>query len=297
MSKIKMKLKISHTISEPPNLQEVQRRLADFEDDVLPYLPSKEAILARAKQRQLKKKALGGTFLSLLAVLCGVYWYNPAYEHYQVKTLKGQQELFYLSDGTTIHLNTDTQIEVIEGLRSRVLVLQQGEASFHVAHSSSPILKRFERQFKVVAGDMQVIDIGTVFNVLKHNQTDATVAVEQGEVAVTTKGPNQNMIHLVQGQSLSNQKQQLSRVHQVDLYTVKAWQSGDIVFNQVPLLDAIKSFQRYTDFDVEIQNPALQTIRITGQFKAQNYQKFMQVLPIVVELNVEKLSDKKWKIK
>lgn len=292
-----MALKSDSKTTESSCLQEVQRKLASFEDDVLPYLPSKEAILERAKQRQFKKKALGTSILSVFAVLFGVYGYNPVYEQFDVHTVKGQQHLLHLNDGTTIHLNTETHIQVQQRIRSREIIINQGEASFHVAHSKFEAFKFFERQFKVTAGQMQVIDIGTIFNVLKHNKTDATVVVEQGEVAVKIEGSDKAMIHLVQGQSLSNYHQDLQAIRAVDVYSVQAWRSGDIVLHQTPLIEAIENFQRYADFEVDIQNPELEKIQVNGQFKANNYQQFMQVLPAVFKLDVEKISDKQWQIK
>lgn len=291
-----MTLKSDNKATELTCLQEVQRKLASFEDDVLPHLPSKETILARAKQRHFKRKAIGTSILSVFGLLCGVYWYNPVYQQFDAQTLKGQQHLLHLRDGTTIHLNTDTQLQVKQRVRSREVILARGEASFNVAHPESALLKPFERQFKVTAGQMQVIDIGTVFNVYKHNQTDTTVVVEQGEVAVKIIGSDQAMIHLLQGQSLSNIQQNLGAVQTVDIDIVKAWRTGEIVLNQTPLSNAIANFQRYADFEVEVQHPDLAKIQINGQFKAHNYQQFMQALPAIVQLRVEKVSDKKWKI-
>jgi transmembrane sensor len=292
-----MKVKCNHKGLDSRSLHEVQLKLASFEDDILPHLPSKEAILARAKQRQLKRKALNGAILSVLGLCIGIYWYNPVYEQFDAQTVKGQQEVFKLADGSKIHLNTDTNIRVFQRLRSREVVLYKGEASFHVAHSDYKFFQYFERQFKVIAGNMDIVDIGTVFNVLKHNATDTTVVVEEGEVAVKIRGYDGVMLHLKQGQSVSNYQHQLGQVLKVEVPEITAWQSGEMILNQMPLLEAIENFQRYADFEVEIQDPDLNHLQVTGQFKSKNYQQFMQVLPIATTLNVEKISDNKWIIK
>lgn len=292
-----MNLKKTYKSNEIGDLQEVQRKLACFEDDILPFLPSKEAILARAKQRQLKKKVLGSSILSVLGLSIGLYWYNPVYQKIDAHTAKGQQDQLYLKDGSIIRLNSNTQIQVSERLRSREIVLKQGEASFRVAHPAYAWQKPFERTFKVAAGQMDIIDIGTIFNVQKHNATDATVAVEEGEVAVKIRGSQNAMIHLLQGQTLSNYRQQLGQITQADLYAIQAWQSGELVLNQISLGRAIANFQRYTDFDVQIQHSELAQLQVTGQFKTKNYQQFMQVLPAIADVKVEQIADKKWIIK
>lgn len=104
------------------------------------------------------------------------------------------------------------------------------------------------------------------------------------------------MIHLKQGQSLSNQNEKLNPMVHVDLDMVQAWQTGHIIFNQTPLSNALENFQRYSDFKVELSDPTLKKLPISGQFKAENYQNFMQVLPYVAEVKVSKSSENIWKI-
>ncbi|WOE32638.1 MULTISPECIES: FecR family protein [unclassified Acinetobacter] len=292
-----MAFKHEHKIVDTQCLQDTQRKLASFEDDILPYLPSKDAILVRAKQRQLKKRALTAAVLSIVAIGMAIFYANPVYQQLSVQTVKGGQKIWTLHDGSKIHLNTETKIHVLQRLRSQEILLQQGEASFQVNHSKYKFFQYFNRTFKVIAGEMEIVDIGTVFHVLKHNTTDATVAVETGEIAVKIGGSSAVMLHLIQGQSIRNHQQYLGKVSSVNLHEIKAWQSGEIVFNQMPLIKAIENFQRYADFSVQIENSELQHLQITGQFKITNYQKFMQILPILTAVSVEKISDKKWIIR
>lgn len=59
--------------AKKPNLNDIQQMLTSFEDDILPYLPSKDIILQRAKQRQLKKKLLRVSLLTMSGIFLGVY--------------------------------------------------------------------------------------------------------------------------------------------------------------------------------------------------------------------------------
>lgn len=292
-----MKIKRSKASFDSKNLQEVQRKLECFEDDILPFLPSKESILERAKQRQLNKKKLSSSVLAVFGFVVGMYCYNPEYKKFNVQTMKGEQSIYLLSDGSKIHLNTNTQIMVIEKIRSREIIMEQGEANFTVAHSANKLTKYFERSFKVHAGEMEVLDIGTIFNVLKHNDTDATVSVEQGEVAVKIQNSTDDMFRLFQGHMLTNKKKKLGKVQKIDLEMMNAWKTGEISFKQTTLIEAIESFKRYSDFEVYIKDQQLKSLEISGLFKAKNYQQFMQVLPMISNLKVEKINDKKWIIK
>lgn len=287
--------KISKNAKEH-SLYDIQSMIACFEDDVLPNIPSKAAILHRAKQRQLKKKVLGTSVFTLCSMLLGLYWYNPAYQQQYFMTQRGEQKNIQLGDGSHIKLNTDTDVRVKERLRSREILLNKGEASFHVAHAENKFLRHFERIFQVTAGDMLIIDIGTVFNVQKHSNSNATVTVLEGEVAVSILNHKNTMIHLTEGQSLSNQKLNFLKPVHVNLDRVQAWQKGHIVFDQTPLSTALKDFQRYADFTVQLQDIGPKDILINGQFKTHSYQSFIQALPYVASVRIEKISEQNWKI-
>lgn len=282
--------------NQPLHLNDIQKMLASFEDDILPNIPSKDAILQRAKQRKLKQKYIGGALFAICATCFGLYSVNPSYQQYTVATERGAQKTIRLSDGSQIMLNTESKILVQQKIRSRDIILQEGEASFHVAHAQGLLSGYFERTFQVNAGKMHIVDIGTIFNVQKLSATDASVSVLQGEVAVGILGDKKGMIHLKQGQSLSNQNEKLNPMVHVDLDMVQAWQTGHIIFNQTPLSNALENFQRYSDFKVELSDPTLKKLPISGQFKAENYQNFMQVLPYVAEVKVSKSSENIWKI-
>lgn len=279
-------------------LQDVQHQLSCFEEQILPLIPSKEVILTRAKQRQIERqykvKILGIAVFSLLGILACIYGLNPAYEQYEIKTLKGEQRSVSFGDGSEIQLNTNTHIQVQQRLRSREFQLNWGEASFSVTHMKYSWLNPFERRFEVIAGNMQIVDIGTVFNVEKINQTDARVAVIEGEVAVKIKDSNQPMRHLKQGQSLSNSQRDLTQPINLNIDQVSAWQSGQIVFEQTPLTEALQDFQRYADFEVQFSPSDLDDISLSGQFKINNYQQFMQILPKVAPVSVEQLTEQEW---
>ncbi|AOA57832.1 FecR family protein [Acinetobacter larvae] len=287
-----------HTPQEQEHysLQEIQHMISCFDAEVLPFIPSKEAVILRARQRRLKKQALLASTLGVVCAVVGLYAYNPSYQKQMFATRIGQQQEVTLTDGTTVLLNTNTQLEIRHHLRSRELTLVQGEASFSVQHSQQPLRRYFERAFSVQAGQLYVHDIGTVFQVQKHNATDATVSVQRGLVEVSTLGSDQAPVRLSTGQSLTNHVQQLQSIQWIDNDTVTAWQHGQLVFQHTPLAQALQQFQRYHDFKVSIASPALKQIPINGQFKTQNYQQFLTVLPQVAALKVEQVDANHWRI-
>lgn len=283
-------------VTRQPSLQDIQRMISCFEEGIMPNIPSKEAILQRAKQRQSKKQKINAIMLAMVGMVAGVYWYNPSYQQQDYATQFGEQKTVQLSDGSWVQLNTDTRVEVQQRLRSRELRLVQGEAVFNVAHGEYAVSRLLERRFTVTAGSVLVKDIGTVFNVDKASDTDIAVTVLQGEVDVSQINSSVPAITLKQGQSVTHGLTGFGPVESADVNAVSAWQSGLLVFDHIPLEQAIKDFQRYSHFTVDMPHSTVKTLPINGQFQAKNYQQFMQVLPHVASVNVQKISETAWRI-
>ncbi|MFC4953663.1 FecR family protein [Acinetobacter puyangensis] len=285
-----------NTVPSQHSLQDIQRMISCFEDEILPNIPSKEEILQRAKQRRLQRQKVGSSLLSLVGVAIGLYWYNPSYQQQSYVSQLGEQKQVMLSDGSQIELNTNTKITVQQHLRSREIVLLQGEAMFTVAHGQNPVSRLFERDFTVTAGDVWIRDIGTIFNVDKHRDDEVMVTVLEGEVEVRRLNGKSLSMHLTEQQSIHYQNEQFGPVKTIDGYAITAWQTGKIVFEQKPLQEAIHNFQRYSDFTVEIEYDQLKQIPINGQFQAKNYQQFMQALPHVAPVKIQKINEHHWKV-
>lgn len=102
-----------------------------------------------------------------------------AWQVTQGSLLEAQQEPLTaaLQDGTRIELSTTTTLAGLPAESNEVeLELRRGRASFDVTHDPS-------RQFRVHAGDVTVVVLGTRFSVERRAGT-VSVAVERGKVAV-----------------------------------------------------------------------------------------------------------------
>ncbi|HHP0305533.1 FecR domain-containing protein [Acinetobacter baumannii] len=277
-------------------LKDIQQMIACFEDNILPHISSKEEILQRAKQRRFNKTKAMSSVLAIFGMGVGLYWYNPILQKQHYTTSIGEQKQVLLIDGSQVSLNTNTKIDILQRLRSRELVLNQGEAIFTVAHGQNPVSRLFERSFTVTAGQVYIRDIGTIFNVHKLSDEDVIVTVLEGKVDVSGLKQKKPAIPLVQGQQVRYQPLGFSSVQQIETYRASAWQSGKIVFEQTRLEDALKEFQRYSKFDVMISNEQLKSIPVSGQFSVNNYEQFMQVLPQVAPVQVITHDHKQWRI-
>ncbi|MET1536941.1 FecR domain-containing protein, partial [Burkholderia sola] len=115
----------------------VDDALAPFADMLRRHLPTPEEIeQAAAQRRELRqRRALRAGSAAALAALALLLWADPALQRQTLATAVGQRQSWQLADGSEVQLNTGSRVHVAQHLRSRRLVLDQGEASFEVSHA------------------------------------------------------------------------------------------------------------------------------------------------------------------
>lgn len=184
-----------------------------------------------------------------------------------------------MADGSNVTLNTDSQIRVALSVAERHVELGRGEAFFEV--SKDP-----RRPFVVWAGAKRVIAVGTKFSVRREGD-DVEVVVTEGEVRVdggtAGQGPSGGGSAdvfltpgsiaragdagvLVQRKTLPEAEEQLG------------WRQGVLMFRDQTLEAAIAEFNRYNMRKIVIQDPAIATLKIEGNFRATNVEAFVRLL-------------------
>jgi transmembrane sensor len=193
----------------------------------------------------------------------------------------GEQSVRVLPDGSVLHLNTDSQVTVHYSRRERVADLDRGEALFEVAHEGA-------REFRVAAGNAQILDVGTQFDVYR-SLGAVRVTVVEGTVAVYT-GPPQLMptaVRLGAGYQVKV-RDQLGSPQSVDARATVAWLRRQIVFKNEPLGEVADEFNRYGHIAVEIDDDALRSVPITGVFDAYDADSFIAFLATLNDVVVQK---------
>lgn len=186
-------------------------------------------------------------------------------------------------DGSTITLNTDSGIRIDLSNSERRVDLDKGEAFFEVAKDPS-------RPFVVRVGDQRVTAVGTKFSV-RREQNSIRVIVTEGKVRIEHQGSQQpsetamitpggvavagNAGVLVQNKPLSDAEERLS------------WRKGTLVFRDTPLNEAVAEFNRYAARPIDIEDPAIGSLRIGGQFRTNNAQGFVRLLAEAFPIEVD----------
>ena len=201
----------------------------------------------------------------------------------EFRTALGEQRSLLLGDGSRVTLNTASTIEVNLHNGRREVRLVQGEALFEVAHDAA-------RPFVVRAGNAQLKDVGTQFNVDMHSN-GTTVTVVEGRVVVDSPeartiagaqadnssrgtveplilGANDRVLVTLMRASARHSAASTSR-HPV------AWTQRQLVFEHRPLGEVAEEFNRYNRDRIEIDSAELKGQEVTGVFEAKDPASFM----------------------
>ena len=123
---------------------------------------------------------------ALVLVASMLVWNNVQHSqpsHQFFTTQIGEQRLEQLPDGSSVQLNTASEVEIDFSSGKRKVRLLQGEAHFTVAHDKS-------RPFEVFAGNGMVRAVGTAFSVYLKDK-DVEVTVTEGRVDIAPRVDNQ----------------------------------------------------------------------------------------------------------
>jgi transmembrane sensor len=243
------------------------------------------------------------TYGSVLAIFClcliPIIWLNASSNFLNLPTLPSQNPItaateigqnleLPLVDGSRVRLNTASTISVMFDGQKRQILLEKGEGLFEVA-------KDEKRPFEVVAGRTTVRAIGTRFSVILFPDGRTDVTVFEGVVEVVTEQSQKTTqpLRLGVGQTMTVQAEKiaLQQLSNVSLANKLAWQEDRIVFDNITLAEAVTQVNRYSKLPLQIKDPELMNLHITGSFSTPEIQIFIRSLEQGFGLYVEKTAD------
>ncbi|MBU0554434.1 MAG: FecR domain-containing protein [Alphaproteobacteria bacterium] len=182
----------------------------------------------------------------------------------------GRNRMLDLADGSQIHLRGGSSLSVRLTPWSRTVTLASGEAYFDVAHD------RF-RRFTVTVGDATVGVLGTAFNVHLTRDGGREVQVYRGLVSVETE-LGQQRLRAGEGLALSGTGMQMLDV----AGTVRPdWIDGWIDAQNTSLAQLVERMNHMADRQVKFADPALGTLRVTGQFRPNEPQEMLEAVAAI----------------
>ena len=215
----------------------------------------------------------------------------------QASTKPGEHKSISLEDGSTLWLNTNSQVNIAFTDTSRIIQLVKGELHINVAKDKS-------RPLNVLAAGKAV---GTAFNVQYH-RGDLELVVTEGVVEVASytlnKANGESIVNpiikpqarpltLVQGEKslLSLPNSTVETVSDKDIANDLSWREGKIVFRGEPLIDVIEEVSRYTDKTVVLGDAALANMQVAGLFNTNDVDALIAALADNLQISTDYSSD------
>jgi transmembrane sensor len=199
-------------------------------------------------------------------------------------TVRGEQRIQRLPDGSVLHLNTDSAVTVRYSRSERLVSLDRGQALFEVAHQD-------QRRLRVQTDQAGVIAVGTQFDVYRKSST-TTVTVVEGSVAVyrgaaPAPAAAEPSVRLNPGDQL-DVGERIGALRHVDARAAVAWLQRQIAFEDQPLGEVAAEFNRYGPVTVEIDDAALRALPISGIVDAYDTDSFAAYLATLNGVIVQK---------
>jgi transmembrane sensor len=240
---------------------------------------------------------VGLAVASVLVAVGLLRWALPAIGPLEYQTAIGEQRSLPLEDGSIVSLNTGSKVRVDLRAAVRRVELLAGEALFDVAPDP-------DRPFIVTVRDTEIRAVGTSFNV--YRQADkVAVTVLEGRVALTSRGPPASApaarspgasaegpraarsIELGSGQQAYVDRASAAiTAEPVDTERVIAWTERRLIFDNARLADVVAEFNRYNTGKLEVRDPELAGLRLSGVFQAHDPASLIEFLQISRSIRV-----------
>lgn len=179
----------------------------------------------------------------------------------------GEQLTRTLADGSTIEVNTDSEIRVELSDNQRSIYLLRGQAMFDVAHDAS-------RPFVVFAGSRRVTALGTLFEVRMDNASTQVTLLE-GKVRVeditltddVSGGQPAAIVELNPGERFASADGAMTTVPASVIESDLSWREGRHIFYDAKISDIVTELNRYTTRKIKLMDPSIGELEASANFK------------------------------
>jgi transmembrane sensor len=255
--------------------------------------PASSVAATCERRLRISRRELLAAGVAAIAVGGGLSWMALRGGRERYASGIGEVRRIALEDGSTLLLNTDSEVAVWFGEHNRNIQLIRGEALFEVAHDR-------ERPFFVAVNDIVVRAVGTAFAVrLEAAQVDVTVT--EGIVEVTepaaAPGPAQPGPPVSGSETrrvAANERAVITHARAAQVQSITpaeadrrlAWRQGMVSFDGEPLQTAVAEINRHNRRQILVDDPALGAKPIVGVFRATDPGGFSVAAALALKASV-----------
>ncbi len=182
----------------------------------------------------------------------------------------GQQRLVHLADGSTIDLNTDSEVVVHYDHGVRTARLVRGEAVFHVAPG--------RRLFSIKAPSAR-IDLQDAVLAVRLDGPETVVRLVQGVALVGSTAQTSALALNSQSEvRIGASPPRVRTVSPEELDRTLAWEHGGIALQGETLDSAAHEFNRYNARKIIVSDAATRSLQVGGYFNAHDIGGFTRAV-------------------
>lgn len=256
-------------------LQNTWQRLEEI------ILSEEHPIIPLTKRKYSNLRAFYRVAASIAIVITGTWLYYSSKENTNkstadilqvVQTHAAERKVINLADGSKVTLNSETELRFPSSFTKddRVVKLK-GEAFFEISPDKN-------RPFIIHTDSSKTKVLGTKFNLKAYPNDDRVeLAVSEGKVLFGRFG-NSDQIELTQGMlgRLTHHKPVVAE--EINQLIAANWIEDILSFNNTRLDEVIKVLERRYNQNIQITNPALNSITITGEYSQMPLQDILKSL-------------------
>lgn len=226
-------------------------------------------------------------FLAAAIVAWVTFSWFPDYLSYPLadyRTLIGKQKTVNLEDGSIIHLNTDTAINIHYSTSARHIELLQGEAAFEVAQDN-------HKPFIVASGNIQTRAVGTQF-IVRHDNNQGQITLLQGKVQVSNTNKaldDHKTISLNPNDQVTYEDNIFAPLLHGHSSGTDAWKNWRLQMNFVTLGQAINEINRYRRVKVRLLAPQLAQRKINAVIDLKQIDAWLEALESTLPVAVHQI--------
>jgi ferric-dicitrate binding protein FerR (iron transport regulator) len=229
-----------------------------------------------------------------------------SYKYQSVKSVQNSAQMSYnevfssvdaitkitLPDGSNVWLNHSSVLKypsIFQGKTRNVEL--KGEGYFEVAHNE-------KIPFIVKTGDLQVVALGTKFNLLAYPDEDKIeTSLINGCVKLLKSESDGKIATLLKMKPTDlaiyqkSDNEIFTRTISDDRYF--SWKDGKLVFNKEPMGEVVRKLRRWFNVDIQIKDPELLELTFTGTFRNETLPQVMELFAMVspIDYTISKRSE------
>jgi transmembrane sensor len=233
--------------------------------------------------RNISRRAVFGGVATVVG-LGGVLLLTESAQANFYRTEIGEQKHVVLRDGSELFLDTNTKVVIALDKKRRKAALEYGCANFRLASDAS-------RPFAVNVADYIVVGNQSIFDVSRDGE-ESSILLLQGQAAVESNQTGATSSRVLNGGERLTTFRKSVKLDKPDLVPLLAWHTGQAVFQDETLLQAAHDMNRYSTVHIEIVDPRIQDLKISGVYRVGDNTIFALALATLLPVLIRPFGDR-----